>query len=123
MIGKLSVLLTMMSLLGATVLADTAELKFEEKNLVLGNPQTVTVTISKTLFEMTDVDIELSIEGPAYFENGERKTSQHYDKISKTQEDQFTLYLDENYDGVYGEINVSYKLTYDTRTGPHIEKG
>lgn len=111
------------SLLSTLVVADVATLGFEQKTLLQGVPQTVTVTLSKTLFDMSDVDLELAVQGPAYFSPKGKKATLHHDSITKTQSDTFTLYLDDQYDGVTSEVNVSYKLTYDTRTGSHIEKG
>ncbi len=110
-------------LLSSLALADVATLTFSEKTLLQGVPQTVTVKIDKLLFEMTDVDLELDIQGPAYFQPKSKHAIRHYDKITGEQTDTITLYLDDKYSDVTSEVNVSYKLTYDTRTGPHIEKG
>ncbi|MEK6963492.1 MAG: hypothetical protein AABX70_03640 [Nanoarchaeota archaeon] len=110
-------------LLSTLVLADVASIGFEQKTLIQGTPQTVTVTLTKTLFDMSDVDMELTLQGPGYFAPKGKKTTIHHNAITKTQADTFTVYLDDQYDGVTSEVNVSYKLTYDTRTGSHIEKG
>ncbi|HLD04587.1 MAG TPA: hypothetical protein VJG90_02600 [Candidatus Nanoarchaeia archaeon] len=110
-------------LLALPALADVATLSFSEKTLLQGTPQTVTVKVDKLLFEMTDVELQLTIQGPAYFEPKSKTATIRHDKITNEQTDSITLYLDDKFDGVTGDVNISYKLTYDTRTGPHIEKG